>query len=79
MQRRAFFLLLFILFAGKIVAQDQTVDVELNYESPKKYVVENISIEGVKYLDPDLYIGVTGIAKGDTVTLPGDVFAQAVS
>ncbi|TCN72941.1 BamA/OMP85 family outer membrane protein [Acetobacteroides hydrogenigenes] len=78
MQRRAFFLLLFILFAGKIVAQDQTVDVELNYESPKKYVVENISIEGVKYLDPDLYIGVTGIAKGDTVTLPGDVFARAV-
>lgn len=69
---------MFLLFVGKLFAQDQTVDVELNYEKPKKYVVEDISIEGIKYLDPDLYIGVTGIAKGDTVTLPGDVFARAV-
>ncbi len=78
MHTRAFFLLFFLLFAGKLFAQDQTVDIELNYEKPKKYVVEDISIDGIKYLDPDLYIGVTGIAKGDTVTLPGDVFARAV-
>jgi len=78
MRRRAFFLLLFLLFVGNLFAQDQSVDIELNYEKPKKYVVEDISIEGIKYLDPDLYIGVTGIAKGDTISIPGDVFARAV-
>lgn len=78
MQRRAFFLLLFLLIVGNVIAQNQGVDIELNYEKPQKYVVEDISIDGVKYLDSDLYLGVTGIAKGDTITVPGDVFARAV-
>ena len=78
MHKRAFFLLLFLLFAGNLFAQNQNVGIELDYEKPKKYVVEDISIEGIKYLDPDLYVGVTGIAKGDTVMIPSDVFARAI-
>lgn len=78
MHKRVFFLLLTLLVVGKVFAQEQVTSIDLNYEKPKKYVVQDITIEGIKYLDPDLYVGVTGISKGDTVTIPGEEFARAI-
>lgn len=78
MHNRVLFLFLSLLFFGKVSAQEQVVNLNLDYEKPKKYVVQDITIEGIKYLDPDLYVGVTGISKGDTLTIPSDVFSRAV-
>jgi outer membrane protein insertion porin family len=79
MHKRVFFLLLSLLVFGKVFAQDQAVhNLTVNYEKPQKYVVQDITIEGIKYLDPDLYLGVTGISKGDTITIPGEEFARAI-
>lgn len=79
MHKRVFFLLLSLLVFGKVFAQDQAAhNLTVNYEKPQKYVVQDITIEGIKYLDPDLYLGVTGISKGDTITIPGEEFSRAI-
>lgn len=60
-----------------IYAQDSTklaiptANVDFSYTKPQKYVVENVLITGLEYLDPSQIESITGIVKGDTIMIPG--------
>lgn len=49
-----------------------------NFETPKQYTVADISIEGVKFLQPAAIINLTGIKKGSKVTIPGPEVSNAI-
>ncbi|MEG1648601.1 MAG: POTRA domain-containing protein [Rikenellaceae bacterium] len=51
----------------------------LDYTNPKKYVIEDIKVTGIKYLSPELIIGTTGMAKGDTIYLPSDYITNILN
>lgn len=50
----------------------------INYSSQKKYIVNNINVHGVRFLDVNSLIAVSGLKKGDEVYIPGDYVSQAI-
>ncbi|MDR1415874.1 MAG: outer membrane protein assembly factor BamA [Prevotellaceae bacterium] len=49
-----------------------------DYASPKKYVVSDITVSGVKYYNSDQIINISGFSRGDTITVPSDQISQAI-
>ncbi|MCQ2147428.1 MAG: BamA/TamA family outer membrane protein [Bacteroidales bacterium] len=65
--------LLFFLVQG--VAQAQ---VEIDYNSPRKYIVGGVSVEGNNTFTDDRIIQITGLQKGMELTIPGDDISSIV-
>ncbi len=51
----------------------------IDYDNPKPYVIDDIRIYGIKYLNPDILTASTGLTKGATITIPGNAISQAIS
>ena len=81
-------LLLFMMTAGMSVlpgygyAQENTTENEkpviLYNGSPKKYEIADIKVTGVKNYEDYVLIGISGLAVGQTITVPGDDITGAV-
>jgi len=46
--------------------------------SPKRYIIDSISVTGVKNYEDYVLIGFSGLAKGDEIFVPGDEITEAV-
>lgn len=47
---------------------------------PKEYTIDSIAITGLAYLDKDIVLSISGLQKGDKLTIPGsDAFAKAIN
>ena len=53
-------------------AQSSRSDIEINYASPKKYIVGGIGVEGNDYFQSSQIINLTGLQKGMEITVPSD-------
>lgn len=62
------FILIFIIFNSFAFAQEE--------KEPKSYVIVDISVEGNKYSDPETIISLSGLRRGQQITLPGDSHIQ---
>ncbi|KQC00198.1 outer membrane protein assembly factor BamA [Pedobacter sp. Hv1] len=51
---------------------------DLDYFSPKEYVIGGTTLTGTKYLDKETIIILSKLTKGERVTLPGEVTASAI-
>ncbi len=74
-------LLIFILFPFFTFSQENTEsDYQqiMNYSSPKEYVIDSISVSGIKYLDKNILIQMSGLKKGDKILIPGEQITMAV-
>ena len=64
-----------VLLFSPCMAQEQNTiaanDVEIDYNSPKEYVVGGVEIEGLKYLSKTQVVSVLGLHEGQKVTVPG--------
>jgi outer membrane protein insertion porin family len=50
----------------------------INYSSPSEYVIGGITVSGVRFLDPDILVSLSGLKVGDRITIPGDQIANAI-
>ncbi len=78
--RKLKFLLLILLLSG-VGAFAQVADStnsSIYYSSPKKYVIGGIDIIGIRYLDTEVLIQISGLAVGDEITVPGEEITTAV-
>ena len=50
----------------------------IDYNSPKEYFIGGITVSGVKYLDGNVLIMLSGLTVGDKVKVPGDKISQSV-
>lgn len=50
----------------------------MDYMDPGEYVVGDITVSGVKYLDINAIVGLSGIRKYSRILVPGEVITQAV-
>ncbi len=78
--RKLKFLLLILLLSG-VGAFAQVADstnFSIYYSSPKKYVIGGIDIIGIRYLDTEVLIQISGLAVGDEITVPGEEITTAV-
>ncbi|MBE9487825.1 MAG: outer membrane protein assembly factor BamA [Bacteroidetes bacterium] len=49
-----------------------------NYLNPKKYILKDVKVSGVNFINPNLIISSMGIIKGDTIDLPGAYITNAI-
>ncbi|HOG24707.1 MAG TPA: POTRA domain-containing protein [Bacteroidales bacterium] len=46
--------------------------VVIDYSNPRKCVIAGLQVTGVNYLNSDQILSLTGLALGDTISIPGD-------
>ena len=51
----------------------------IDYKNPKKYVIRDIKVQGVQYLDPNILIATSGLVRGDSIYIPGSNIKMAES
>ena len=50
----------------------------VNFNSPEDYVIAGVSVSGIRFLDTNALIGISGLRLGQEVTIPGDAITVAV-
>ena len=50
----------------------------VNYLAPGDYILKGITISGIKYLDTNALIGISGLRAGEEISIPGDKVTMAV-
>ncbi|MCK9453017.1 MAG: BamA/TamA family outer membrane protein [Bacteroidales bacterium] len=77
-----FFLLLAVSFAGTQSALGQIqIGSDLSafdYSKPKEYEIGGITVEGIKYLDNNVLIMLSGLTVGERIRVPGDNITDAL-
>jgi outer membrane protein insertion porin family len=53
-------------------------ELQLDYSAPTKYLIKEITVTGIKFLDPPVLISVSGLAVGDSITVPGDDITKPI-
>ncbi|PST82257.1 outer membrane protein assembly factor BamA [Pedobacter yulinensis] len=51
---------------------------ELDYFSPKEYIIGGTTVSGTQYLDKEVLITLSKLNKGDRIVLPGEATANAI-
>lgn len=80
MGKKIIFVVSLVFAFVKIFAQ---VDVTSNlpsfdYSEPKPYEIGGITVSGVKFLDQDVLVSLSGLRVGDTIQIPGEVITKAI-
>jgi outer membrane protein insertion porin family len=64
-----------IIFAQEV---DYSALNVIDYKKPKDYVIKDITVSGVKYLDDKILINLSGLAPGQKIEVPGDIVTKAL-
>lgn len=72
------FTALFFLSALTLRAQDIEQNIKVDYNNPQTYIIGGVKVEGTKYLDENQILSLTGMRKGNSVTVPGDELTSIV-
>ena len=67
---KVFAVLFFI--SNILIAQDAKQALGLDYNNPKKFVIQELTVSGLEYLDPNQILSISGFAVGDTITIPSE-------
>ena len=51
---------------------------EINYSAPRDYEIAGITVEGTKFVDPNVLSMLSGLSTGDVIKVPGDDIAGAI-
>jgi len=74
------FIVLFILFAitFNALCQDYSKLPVIDYKYPKEYIIKDIQVDGIEYLDENILINISGLRKGQHITVPGEDITQSI-
>ena len=76
---KLFIVLLFIsvkLFAQE--AENDSINFSIYYSSPKEYTIEGLNVQGIRYLDTQVLLQISGLSVGDRITVPGDAITNSI-
>lgn len=51
---------------------------DFDYAAPREYEIGGVTVSGVKYLDPNVLIMISGLQVGQTIKVPGDKTTDAI-
>mgnify|MGYP001072787427 FL=1 len=60
------------------IGQAQPPVVDIDYRTPKQYIIGDITVTGAKYLSPNVLISISGLKKGDKVQIPSPKVSDAI-
>ena len=77
-----FYLLVTISLLNSVLLQAQIqIGSDLSafdYSKPKEYEIGGITVDGVKYLDQNVLIMLSGLSVGQKIKIPGDPITDAI-
>ena len=74
--RRILVSLFLVLLSISLNAQEKQEIVD--YMTPEDYIIGGVSVTGVRFLDTNALIGISGLRIGQEITIPGDAIKTAV-
>jgi len=73
--------LIFVLFPSLMFSQegkDADRQEVIDYLSPNEYIIGGISISGIKYLDENILVQISGLKVGEKLLIPGERITMAI-
>ena len=73
--------IILLLISAKVFSQEAESDstnFSIYYSSPKEYVITGLDVQGIRYLDTQVLLQISGLAIGDKITVPGDAVTNAI-
>ncbi len=83
--RKFVFAMLFLGAGTLLSAQSDSLTIPydslkvLDYSNPKDYVIQDITISGIKYIQEEVLISLSGLKPGNTITIPGDDITRVLN
>jgi outer membrane protein insertion porin family len=74
--RKTFLAIFLTLLSISLIAQEKQTIVD--YMSVENYIVGGVTVTGVRFLDTNALIGISGLRVGQEVSIPGDAITTAV-
>ncbi len=73
-------LILFISITNIVFSQDRDFSKlpVVDYSNPREYEIDSVSVTGVKYLQPEVLINISGFKVGQKLNIPGDEITAAI-
>lgn len=74
-------ILCFALLISSFSLSAQVTDknpVQIDYSNPRECVISGLTVSGVNYLNSDQILSLTGLAIGDTISIPGEELTSIV-
>ncbi len=81
MPRKSIFIFILLILSLNLFSQE-TINPKLSsidYANPKKYEIGGITISGVKYLDHNALIHLSGLKIGNVISVPGEEITDAIN
>ena len=70
--------LLLLLVIIVLTAEKSFSQFDVNYDSPKDYTIGGITVSGIKYLNKQALIQISGLRVGQKITVPGDEITRSI-
>ncbi len=80
MRRLSFLITIIVLFSLNGLAQislNNTID-NLDYNNPREFEIGGVTISGVKFLDHNVLISLSGLQVGEEIEVPGEKISKAI-
>ena len=80
MQKIKLFIVL-LLISAKVFSQEAKSDstnFSIYYSSPKEYVIAGLEVQGIRYLDTQVLLQISGLSIGDKIMVPGDAITNSI-
>lgn len=69
----------YFIAVPQLLAQDvDSTNFSIYYSSAKEYTIADIQVSGIRYLDKNVLIQLSGLTVGDEIMVPGDDITQAI-
>nr|WP_321486461.1 outer membrane protein assembly factor BamA [uncultured Draconibacterium sp.] len=73
------FLFLFAAFVPQLFAQEaDSTNFSIYYSSARNYTIADVQVSGIRYLDKNVLIQLSGLKVGDEIMVPGDAITVAI-
>lgn len=59
-------------------AQTEELDLPMDYENPKEYIIGSVAVRGTITMDPNLLVHISGLSMYQKIRLPGDNISGAI-
>lgn len=67
-----------ILLCAFLTANSQEKEDIINYSVSEDYIIGGVTISGIRFLDPNVLIGIAGLRRGQSIEVPGEAITNAV-
>jgi len=73
--------IILLLISVKVFSQEAESDstnFSIYYSSPTEYVIAGLEVQGIRYLDTQVLLQISGLNLGDRIVVPGDAITNSI-